>query len=69
MDETHPFVQWWMNYSRWHQSGEDWKASLCCSEGRLAIEAWNAAIQEASKGIAFLPDVSLYAQLERRSGE
>ena len=45
LHDDHPFVRWWITKSGWHQPAEDWKASLCCAEGRLAIDAWCGALR------------------------
>lgn len=43
---THPLVEWWQNESRW--ADNKWELpENALSEGRMAIDAWNAAIQHA----------------------
>lgn len=49
MNETHPFLKWWIDESGWHRAGKYWEASLGRAEGQLAIAAWNAAVLAARK--------------------
>lgn len=42
----HPMIQWWTTESRWADSTSR-KPEDGQSEGRLAIDAWNAALDSA----------------------
>lgn len=53
MKEDHPFVKWWIEKSGWHDFGKEWPDSLACSEGVLAIDAWNAALGEVDDAIVY----------------
>jgi hypothetical protein len=46
----HPLNKFWRDKSGWHHTGAE-TVSEACSEGKLAVDAWNAAIDTAASCI------------------